>query len=171
MNCDSVQKRRLIIYGYKYLYSYNTFEWKFHVANLRASYSSSSAKLSRLNISISMVTLLPSMNLWIIVAVAPRGVWSPGGFMGLLEANQEDRVSNQRYWRAGLCWFGIMALRAILLSLLHPLSFPFHPCPYTTLSLETLYYRRQIKSVIVNTAAGVLEVIRLILRRNIVMRM
>lgn len=46
----------------------------------------------------------------------------------------------------------------------------YRPCPYTTLSLETLYYlrrayaRRQIKSVIVNTAAGVLEVDRLILR-------
>jgi len=118
-------------------YNFAQKNW-FRVANLRAHRIPHSHNPSRLNISINAVTL-PSMSLWIIATVMLRSLISRR-FYGFIR-NQEDRsLSNQRYWRARLCWFGIMALCSVLLSLLYPRSLPFHPYPYTILSLETLYY-------------------------------
>lgn len=106
-------------------------------------------KSLRSNISIKMVHP-SSMRLWITMAVMPRSLISRRGFMGLLEANQEDRASNQRYWRTRLCWFGIIALCAVFspLTLLPPSLFPCLSTLVltTALSLETLCYPAAAKS-------------------------
>lgn len=80
--------------------------------------------------------------------------------MGLLEANQEDGASNQR-----LCWFGIIRCPSLTPSVSF-LAIPPLSLRHTLIRDIILPHRRQIKPAIVNTAAGVLEVVRLILPTN-----
>lgn len=64
--------------------------------------------------------------------------------MGLLEANQEDRVSlikdTDERDCVGLALWHYALPSSYFFTLLSLRSLPFHPYPYTILSLETLYY-------------------------------